>query len=501
MTRRGRSGRSRALVPPVQGRLHNSAVDTIEIEGEWWLPGDSSRSVSGTLRAEQNSFRLVLHGALQAFQYPEPEEGSHVVELQGQEWVKVPIFHGHARDRQAVTIMNADGLNSNYFETMIAETYDIDIALFGDHIDTDEFIATTFQIDCLDAWLWPQPSLVGESGRIPNLSILGQMPLELHRVEHGNSRVEIRVDAVGTYDASAIYLDRSTSITVRPGEILGWREMLDKCVRPLQDLLTVATGRPCQLNWIDFHSAHPSGLGESILQGRFRSVQPQALHTGELAPQTKVDDLLGYSSPTIVMAKDIRGQVPDLIAGWLTEWRENSELIALLIGHMYAPFIYTSHRFGSIFQAIEGLHSVLCPMTEVDKASHVYRVDKIAMGAREAGVPEADVVWAERVLKSRNDKPLRQRVQELIDVTGPLGEILAAKAPNFASDATKLRTSVSHPRGGRIKFSQARYYWFGDVLLWVARSIFLNRAGLSDSYERVAGKASFQHAVSRLADV
>lgn len=474
-------------------------MDSVAIEGSWWLPTSKQRRVPGTLVSESGSFRLVVHDSLRAYDPPEPVDGVINHQIGGPEWISIPVIHGYTRDRKPVTVFNADGTNfAGPFEA-VQESYDIDIALFGGHIEADEFSEVSVQFDWLDAWLEP-PSITGTSPFKLDMSIVDEMPIELHRVPIGMDNIVFRVSAVGTHGASAVHLDRSTSIAAIPSTPSDWRTLLNNWVRPMQDLLTVAVGRTVQMNWVHFRPAKPDQWHPDSLEARFRAIQPQPLHFGPADHPVNSTSLHSYSAPTLFTARDVGDSLPTVVVKWLSGWRDDSAIIALLVAHMYAPFMYTAQRYGSIFQAVEGLHSRFFPSAEKSRVEHRNRVDAIIDAARKASVPEVDIEWARRVLASRNDKSLTQRVEEVVRSTGELGGTIMDASASFAETAAQLRGSVSHPRGNRPYPSPAVQYWYGDILLWVARAVLLNRAGLSDAYERAVRNAAFRHALGRLHD-
>jgi hypothetical protein len=453
--------------------------------------------VPGTLISESGSFRLVVHDSLRAYEPPEPEEGVVEHTVGGPELVSIPVVHGYTRDRKPVTIFNAVGTDfAGPFE-VVQESYDIDIALIGGHVGEDEFSDASVQFDWLDAWLQP-PSLTGDGLRL-DMSIVDEMPIDLHRVQLGADAVVFKVQAVGTHSASAVHLDRSTSIAAIPAQPASWRVLLNDWVRPMQDLLTIAIGRTVQMNWIHFRPATPDQWHPGTVEARFRAIQSRPLHFGPTEQPASSTSLHSYSAPTLFTAKNVGALLPDIVAAWVSNWRDDSAIVALLVAHMYAPFMYTAHQYGSIFQAVEGLHSTLFPGAEKSRAEHRERVEAIIGAARSARLPGADIEWAGRILQSRNDKSLAQRVEEVVRSTGVLGDAIMTASPTFAETAAQLRGSVAHPKGGdRPLPTSAQQYWHGDILSWVARTILLSRAGLPDAYERAERNAVFRHALGRL---
>lgn len=112
---------------------------------------------------------------------------------------------------------------------------------------------------------------------------------------------------------------------------------------------------------------------------------------------------------------------------------------------------------------------------------------------------DADTVgWAIRILQGRNDKPLRQLIEELIAATGDMGSQLLAALPDLPQRAASVRAGVSHPRDGRP--ATLERYWIGEALTWVVRVQLLAQVGvaMSDLSARVTAKPVFERIVQEL---
>jgi Apea-like HEPN len=109
--------------------------------------------------------------------------------------------------------------------------------------------------------------------------------------------------------------------------------------------------------------------------------------------------------------------------------------------------------------------------------------------------------WARRVLQSRNDKTLADRVTELVSSLGVVGEQVLAACPRFAVFVARARTGVSHP--AQSSLSNVERYWLGDVLNWVMRAKILVETGLplTEVERRVSLSAPFRHALEQIRSI
>lgn len=147
-----------------------------------------------------------------------------------------------------------------------------------------------------------------------------------------------------------------------------------------------------------------------------------------------------------------------------------------MCGPYYAPFIYSGHRYASTFQSTEALAHSLYKGKEKNKPEHQARVNAVAAALEAAALDTDNLRWARAVLLSRNDKPLRKLIDELIAGAGEIGLQLTLAAPGLAEDAAAARALVSHPGSGGPDV--VRRYWIGEALTWVVRAHLLSQLGI-----------------------
>jgi hypothetical protein len=211
--------------------------------------------------------------------------------------------------------------------------------------------------------------------------------------------------------------------------------------------------------------------------------------------------LHGVSLEQLVLANALGRQVtPHRLArpAWYELWLQEREAIMHLLAPFHASFMYSQHKFGAAFQAVEALHhKPRFTGGEIDRRAHQERVAAIVRAAQAAGVEDGTVAWAERVLRSRNDKPLTQKIEDVVRSAGACGDAVLKAAPAFPSTVAGERAGVSHPGGGR-RLDAADRYWHGEVLTWIARTVLLAAAGVIDVDRRTVARAAFLHAVKQL---
>jgi hypothetical protein len=164
-----------------------------------------------------------------------------------------------------------------------------------------------------------------------------------------------------------------------------------------------------------------------------------------------------------------------LISDWFRLRTRLSDVITLLCGPYYAPFIYGQHRYASTFQSAEALACATLPTRQKTRSEHAARVNAVTAALQDAQLDAETITWAENIIRGRNDKPLRQLIEELISSTGEMGHQLLAAAPDLPGSVAAARTSVSHP--GPTGQGTLTRYWLGEALVRVARARILTELG------------------------
>jgi ApeA-like protein/HEPN superfamily Apea-like protein len=473
-------------------------VTRSETEGSWWLPDTPHHRVPGTLLREAGGrLTLVTHAALRQYEYPPPVDGVVKHSVGHPEWHRLPLVHGYFRDGNAVTLMGAAGTDMSGPFEKVTETYSVEIALIGSHLQEDRFSEVQMEFDWLSDWL-ALPSIIGDDPRKIDLSVIERMPLTLQEIIVRHGKILLRCGVEGTENEGSVHLDRVTFVSANPTEAADWKHLLQNWVRPMQDLLTVSLGRVVQVTRLHFRPVATERFGDILVEARFHVTQPTPIAIDNEQGRHSSAVIHNFSASTLYTGSDTSYCVNCVIRSWMLSWQENSGLIALLLAHLYAPFMYTAQRYGSIFQTVEGLHARFFAGSELDRTAHKRRVDGIVEAAKEGNLPADDIEWVERVLRSRNDKNLAARIEEVVSSTGTLGKAILERKPNFGRACAALRGNVAHPSSSSLTPDLANQYWHGEILSWVARVILLQRAGVKDAAERASQNFSFRESLNHM---
>lgn len=425
-----------------------------------------------------------------------PERGWDAVELQTTESA---LVHGRTREGKDATLFGVAGRNPVYPFGEAREQYRADLLLLGTHVAGDEFAEAVAEFDWLEAWLDPSP-IVSDDGR-REVFALQRVREEHSKFAVGDDVLKLTSTAIGRVGDSAVHLDRRSFLEIDLAKPLGLRDIIDSRIAPIHDLLTIALGRPIRLTKLQLR---PSGKHSSgrLCEAHFNSVQPRA--GDRWADEPSLSSVLSYSAPTLFTAHPPRVGLDQILATWCQLWERERNAIALLGTPYHAPFLYTDHRFASAVQAVEALHGKArfgpAAGRDVPRESHSDRVENVRKILEDAVPEKIDLRtanWAVNAARSRNDKPFKGKIHDVVRSTGAAGEMILAAAPNFADRITGARVGVSHGGASDSLTTEARY-WHAEALLWVGRIRLLTDAGVNDAADRACRNSSFQHVVEKI---
>ena len=396
------------------------------------------------------------------------------------QWATEPVVYGCLRTGEEVTLLEVSGLAVPV--DVVEENWSARFALRGGLAGEDRFSRVRVVFDYLLPWT--QPGGIFHGALTARSFTVDTMESVVAEATLGDGRTVRLVTGVGgNRSDTSIHLDQWSAfeVTGQPTPLVG---ILNDWVRPLQDLLVTCLGLPVRLGDIRL------GPG-SELQLAFGAVQP-------LATGRPLVHLAAYTARTLLTYADSPVPFATLITEWFALCERLPAAVALLCGPYYAPFIYSQHSYASTFQSAEAVATYLLAGREKLPSEHRTRVAAVKAVLQAADLDADTVGWAIRILQGRNDKPLRQLIEELITATGDMGSQLLAAVPDLPQRAANVRVGVAHPRDSRP--ATLERYWIGEALSWVVRVHLLAQLGvaMTDLSSRVTAKPMFERIVQEL---
>lgn len=447
--------------------------------------------MTGTFSFDGDQIRLELDDSLAGAEVDDEVNSEHADEVEietGAVEHVHPVIHGHLKNHGDVTILNATGRNLyGFFSTGTPETWTSWTALLGTHSDGSRFERATFSFDLLAAWTDP-PAL---TSNVNAQQLLDVEVSELERAQVGDVTVTLLSGWNGSYGARKVDVQRRCWIRLE-GATFTANEVLSDWVAPIQDLLILLLGRSVRISTVSVRQAGaPSHETSRLVFGGLRTGEPADIESIHLQ---------GWGSPTLFMRHELPLSFNDLINGWMATWKRHRSAIVQSQSSFHAPFMYTESTYAARFLGMEQLGRKLHSGSQVPTPEHQERVAAVLDAAVAAGVKEAVVEWATRVLKNANNVPPRELIEKLLADEPELFDRLLEVEPAFAQRATMARNGVAHP-GASKALTVARRHWFGEVLLILVRVRLLIESGAprASVHAAVVKRATLQHAVTQLA--
>jgi hypothetical protein len=456
------------------------------VEGSWWLPDKPDRHLAGTLAFDEEGARLDLYEPLHEFVLP-PDQVVSGVDLT---WTVVPIVLGRSRDGREFTLIEAGGMNLKGPLFTGQESYQPVFVVEGCLSDHDRFSEVTCGFDAFNFWANIPP--LPDHGTAWDLKINMQSEV-LAKARIPAANVELRYGVEGVADGDRVELTRWSAFVVTPKTSYSAAEMIRLYVRPLQDLLIFSLGRPVRLSFVQLQPSRTVGNDSGPGDLYFEAVQATASQVD------RQPDLRSPSAPTIITLRSSPLNLNTLLQRWFRLRDEHQDALVLLLSPYYSPFMYAGHRYANTFQSAEVLASVLISSQDLPRQAHRKRVKDVVEALAKANLPAEHVDWTKSVIQGRNDKPLREKVQEFTEQTGTVGNAVLSASPDFAQIVASARAGVSHG-GARQPKSPLERYWYGEALGLVIRTrilMILLRA-VRHPQGTVASRAAFRHCLSQL---
>jgi hypothetical protein len=463
-------------------------MEHFTVEGQWWLPDDPGHRVPGTLTFDADGLGLLLYAALHKFEIPEGQ----TVRAGAPEWEVEPVVHGRTRDGRDFTLLEVGGANLRGPFDDVQEVYRPEMALGGCRTRSDLFAEAWCGFDYLEAWA--DPPSISDDGEDRDAVHVRLDRLDLVCASVGDATIRLVAGVEGTSGGARVDLLRWTSFVATPRTPETAKALIDSYVRPLQDLLLFCVGRPVRLTSLRLLPTDLADPREGSAAAYFSAVQPAEVRTPTFA------DIENYTAPTILTLR--RSPIPanELLSRWFDLWQSHREVLTLLLAPLYAPFMYGEHGYSSTFQSAEALHDLVLATRDVSRTDHRRRVAAAVAALEAAELDSAIIDWATNVLRSRNDKPLGRKIEELVKATGSVGRAVLAADPDFGATAAAARTGVSHGGASKALDSVGRY-WYGQVLRWVVRARLLMELldDAEDAQRLVIQRTPFRRSLKEIA--
>ena len=367
--------------------VSNVGMETIDKRSSWGTARGSAPAVPGRLTINGGGIRLVTETPLAVADMDVAGLIGAVVEL--------PIVHGET-DAGCISLLDAETVASPFGSSVTRAQ----AAVIGDAwVKSDAFVEARFSFDWLTAWLAPKSTYDrGEHDDDPILTadLAEQAPCD---ADAGRATVESVAATSWKAERNAVSVRRETYVRVFLPSALGWDAILRRYIRPLQDLLVVALGRPAQLTGTYLRPAgQPDAPAAALLE-----LRTPLVHRADRGRPT-YQQLHAYSNAVLLDDSEFVSNATTILSGWFVVIDKHRVAVMRLNGPSCAPFNYLDNQWAAVSEPMESLHMGLFAAREKTPAEHKARVAAVVAAMEAAGLDQAIQTWATKILESPNDK-------------------------------------------------------------------------------------------------
>ena len=380
-----------------------------EASGFWFSPDSASKQVAGTLKFDQEGLILSLHGSLREGWSAEPE--------------LYPVIQGvlgKSPYGSFVTLINGFRSSHNFnMAGVTSEKIRSDFAVIGDHHLSGNVLSSRkmeLAYTPLKEWggrggidydhkkVDGEPQFVATYSKPKNL---------VFPFENGTLTLSFTLKSSrGMYDLS---LKEDAAIQIKPMGDLQFEALVPHQVRTIQNLLTLATDTPNDIEDISFQ-------GENNEHGRASRVN---LIYSSLVHLDKKDDL--FHTDMLFNLEDCQAEGLNIFEAWRAFSNKHKAFCEVYFGYMYAKPRYLDDQLAKALAALTLLSSNLTSNNE--RTSRFLAEIEAAL---QNYYGEEDQALIEPVLPTAPELEMPVRLVELIKVHSDLMGQLIDHPRHFA---------------------------------------------------------------------
>ncbi len=459
-------------------------MDSFEYIGLWWLPEKPDRKMTGTLSfTVQNGLRLEIMGALEDI----------FARLESGKLSKYDVIYGITQKGKFVTVTNCRSYGQSLNVPGIStEAFFCDIAYIthGHFLVNPE--AAKFPAILVDfTYLinWTGLNVLREEWIRQESEFIGSK-LELRAVEPRRFELDAATLSIGinfgtdsTSKRHRTY-KQSSYIKIESPVPLTLEDWLSQYIRPLQDLITLATDHS---NAITALSVHANTKDLRRFEGDQKPLDEELRAEIFFRPPFQQDQTVQNidEHEMLFHLRDVEANLATYLNSWLRTYKspangETSNLnklraaFSLYFNTRYHPGPYLEFNFLPLAQALE-VYQTVRGEKQTDLPDEDFKRQK-----HEAleNVPEQLRSWLD--MRLTNNPPLLGRLLELYDLSK---DVMAQIVPNGNSFCVKIKdtrnyyTHYSDDKRGKAAQGEEFYYLFEAVSYMLIR-LFLAEFGL-----------------------
>jgi hypothetical protein len=436
-------------------------MSELEMTGIWWLASNPSDQLGGTLTFDESNGTILSligsFGGLRAF-------------LQIDE---IGTVYGVA-DNKFVTLHNA------FTKTLNTKAPGPDSQIIGanrvfvgNHLEDKDLhfnrvdIGLEYLAEFINHTSLKSILEEGAPGKWAGVKaeVATQGPISLGDIKGGHASIRFGWGQSGDRFRT-ITLRESCTLTLEFNKSIEIDEILTNYVRPLQDFVTMATDRPNAITDLSFRGTHLLDDQPKPMQQKIELFQRSII-----VPSRKKKSTL-MSHDMLFLLSDLDGVQ---IRRWLSITKRYRPVVGILFGQRYSrDGLHIENQLLNAVSAVEAYHRRRFTNTILDKAA--WKKQKKAITSK---ADPSDLGLLNQVLQFANEKRLKERLDEILAHSGPVGRDLIPDADLWSKQVREYRNALTHydPDSPHEIEDYEMLYWLAKSLSWLMLACIMIETG------------------------
>ena len=388
---------------------------------------------------------------------------------------------GHVSTTE-VSLIDCYPVGQSIAEGISEATFLVSRVAFGCHV------ASLSELSCqgirvsftaLDEWVAPiipllriLPSAVD---RIGQFSVVLTQERNRFVANHGGASISLGFSTGWAETRSRASFDAHAQFEVTINPPITAEQAIERYVRPLEDFVTLATGKVNVVHELDFTRTHETDIpARHQVAIIYQPIQLKGTAAERLLHPRGLFSLI-----------DVENTFAERVAGWLTAHEQYRTVCNLLFATLYNSRQYLESRFLAVLQAAEGYHRQRSDMRQVRTPVSEYRKLKKDIVCN-CSTDARDTIL--RGLQYANEVSLRMRLAELNERFGSLipGVLPSEDRDTIARDCAAARNAFAHHLPDQLLTDHRKLHAFAEFFVRVLAVGLMLDAGFSTEEVRHA---------------
>jgi hypothetical protein len=438
-------------------------MENLNSPGFWWLPSNPDDKVPGILTfSNSDGISLSLMGYFE-----------DITDTGSSNHNNYPVILG-VTQKKWVTLY--EGVFSHMsFPGYISQEYRVEKAFIGAHFTNSEemrFHKIIVEYSYLFDWAGLFSIQQTQHSDQQN-SYEYQLTYARHEKISATTTQAI-VSVVPTFAKEGSLLQTKISqsaIQIEVQEELTFQDWHCRFIYPLQNLLSLATGRPNSLTNVCVYvrGGTSATLNDDVQELPIEVIFSKHYYEAERGKLLLPEDML-------FTLKDIESNFSGVLENWLKLSSDLDSVLDLFFSVQYSPRMYEENKFLNITQALESYHRRRVSNQDITEEEHNNRLEAIL-----AQTPEEHRNWLKGKLNYSNEPSFRTRIKELIETANEVISPLVGNKKLFKQKVYESRNYYTHydlslkERAA----SNTELYWLTQTLSFLIKACFLRELGFT----------------------